>query len=296
MAHLESNPIQHELEREVTLSNVTVKLATIAWEGIGQKPPFPSYSLFQRLSDNHSSLRIGNLSTPEVLPRVRSVGFLPPFYSVHLFPIEKPLRVLYCFYDVDFVEETTGFSREQWEQHAGSLAALRNQRLELLMQEIYAELEQPGFAQTLLIEAVTTMMLVELARCVRQLDRTRSKQGDSLPLTHWQLRRIQERIQASLELGYPNLSELANLCGVSQGHLARAFKAATGWQIHKYICEERVNTAKTMLAREQLSCEEVSVRLGFKSPGYFSTAFRRVTGKTPREYRRQAIARNVGEL
>jgi len=291
---LESNPIQHRLEKELSLSNVTVKLATITWEGLGQKPPFPCYSLFQRLSENHSSLRIGNLSTPEVLPRVRSVGFLPPHYRVQLFPLEQPLRVLYCFYDADFVEDTTGVTRERWERHAGPLAALRNRRLEILMQEIYAELDQPGFGHRLLIESVTTMMLVELARCARQLDRNHSRQGDSLPLAHWQLRRIQERIQASLDLGYPSLSELASLCGVSQGYLARAFKVATGWQIHKYICEERVNTAKTMLACERLSCEEVSVRLGFKSPGYFSTAFRRQTGKTPREFRKEALARSFG--
>lgn len=106
----------------------------------------------------------------------------------------------------------------------------------------------------------------------------------------WQLRRIEERIQASLELGYPDSSELANLCGVSQGHLARAFKASTGWQIHRYIAEQRLDAAKTMLAEERVSCEEVSLRLGFTSAGYFSTAFRRMTGKTPREFRKQALA------
>jgi len=107
------------------------------------------------------------------------------------------------------------------------------------------------------------------------------------------LRRIEERIRASLEMGYPISSELADICGISQGHLARSFKASTGWQIHRYIAEERIKTAKAMLAQGQLSCEEVSARLGFKSPGYFSTAFRRMTGKTPSEFRRQALARSV---
>ena len=160
------------------------------------------------------------------------------------------------------------------------------------MQEIYAELEQPGFAQEFLIESVCDMMLVELARHVRQLNRKGSK--SNLALAPWQLRRIQERIQASLEMGYPNLNELANLCGISQGHLARSFKAATGWQIHKYITEERLKAAKMMLTKTQLSCEQVAVRLGFKNPGYFSTSFRRMTGKTPTEFRRQSIAQDTG--
>ena len=193
--------MQQHLEKELILPDVTVQLATIRWEGMGERPPYPGYSLFQRLSDNHSPLRIGNLSAPEVLPRMRSVGFLPPGVSIRLFPIEKPLRVLYCFYDAGHVERTTEIAREQWEEHTGSLVALRNKRLEILMQEIYAELEQPGFAHSLLIEAVTTLMLVELARHLRQLDRKRSRHGDSMALAAWQLRRIQERIQASAEDG-----------------------------------------------------------------------------------------------
>lgn len=279
--------MRHYLENEVILSNVTVQLATISWEGIGESPLYPSYALFQRLSENHSPLRIGNVSAAETLPRVRSVGFLPAGRSIRLFPIEKPLRVLYCFYDASFVESTTEIGREQWEKHAGSLVALRNQRLEIMMQEIYAELEQPGFAHRLLIESVAIMMLVELARHVRQLEKKRSKQGDSLPLAPWQLQRIEERIRKSQEMGYPNLRELADLCRVSQGHLARSFKTVTGWQIHKYIAEERMEAAKKMLAQTEFSCEEVALRLGFKNPGYFSTAFRRRTGRTPTEFRRQ---------
>lgn len=288
--------MRQHLEQEVVLPNVTVQLSTITWEGVGEKPPRPAYSLFQRLSTNHSPLRIGNLSAPETLPRVRSVGFLPPGRSVRLFPIEKPLRVLYCFYDADFVENTTGIPRERWEKHTSSLIAPRNQRLEVMMQDMCAELDQPGFAHEILIEAVTTMMLVELARHARELDRKASGRGDSLPLAPWQLRRIQERIQASLEVGYPTLKELADLCGVSQGHLARAFKVATGWKIHQYIVEERLKTAKTMLAQRQFTCKEVSERLGFKSPAYFSTAFRRMTGKTPTDFRRQALARPFHDL
>ncbi len=285
--------MQHNLEKEVVLSNVTVQLATISWDRIGASPQHPGYALFQRLSEKHSPVRIGNLSAPDVLPRVRSVGFLPAGSSIRMFPIEKPLRVLYCFYDADFVESTTGIAREQWEKHTDSLAALRSKRLEILMQETHVELEQPGFAHGILMEAVTNIMLVELARHVRQLDSKSSKHGDRSALAHWQLRRIEERIEASPEMGYPMLSELADLCGVSQGHLARSFKAATGWQIHKYIAEERIKTAKAMLVQGQLSCEEVSARLGFKSPSYFSTAFRRITGKTPSELRRQALARSV---
>lgn len=284
--------MQRNLEKELVLSNVTVQLATLNWEGVEDRPKHRSYSLFQRLSGDHPPLRIGNISIPEMLPRARSVGFLPAGQTFRLLPLEKPLRVLHCFYDTEFLENITGITKEQWQQHTGSLATIKNQRLEILMQEVYAELEQPGFAHELFIEYVTNLMLIELARYVRELDRKSSKRGDVLALAPWQLQRIQERIDSSLEMGYPNLSELAELCSLSQSHLARSFKLATGWPIHQYIARERLNTAKKLLAQQQLSCEDVAQRLGFKSPGYFSTAFRRMTGKTPTEYRRQVLGKN----
>ncbi len=283
--------MEHKTEIEVALPNVLVQLATVNWEGIEETPPYPGYTLSQRLSDNHSPLRIGNLTAPEVMPRVRSIGFLPPGCPIRLLPVENPLRVLYCMFDKDYFEANTGIPQAQWDEQLGSLIALKNKRIEILMQEIFAELIQPDFGCERVIEAASTMIIIELARYSRQLARKQSGRGDSLALAPWQLRRIQERIQASLDLGYPNLSELAELCGISQGHLARTFKASTGWQIHKYIAEERLKTAKIMLAHAQLSCEEVSARLGFKSSAYFSTVFRRMTGKTPSEYRAEIRAK-----
>lgn len=282
--------MEHRAELEITLPNVSVQLATVVWEGVEEIPPYPVYSLSQRLSENHSALRIGNLRAAEALPRVRSVGLLPPGCPVQLYPIGKPLRVFLCTFDETFFQRTTETTCEQWSDHAGQLVSMRSQRIELMMQQLHAELLRPDFGHELLVEATSTLLLVELARYARNLDERSDEVGMKSPLAPWQLRRIQERIQASLELGYPDLGELARICGVSQGHLARTFKAATGWQIHKYICEERLKAAKVMLAEEHLSCEAISAQLGFKSQAYFSTVFRRMTGKTPSEYRHHLVA------
>lgn len=279
--------MEHEAEVQVSLPHALVQIVSTNWRGIEETPSYPGYCLSQRLSDDHSPLRIGNLPAGEVLPRVRSVGLLPPGHSIQMFPLGKPLRVLSCVFDDQFFQQTTGTTRELWDEHVGLLVSIRNKRLEILMQDIYAELLQPDFGHELQIESACNMILVELGRYAQRLTRGGSRHGAGVAIAPWQLRRIQERIQAGPELGYPGLAELADLCGISQGHLARTFKASTGWQIHKYIAEERLRSAKSMLAQEQLSCEEVSVRLGFKSPAYFSTAFRRMTGKSPSEYRNE---------
>jgi len=280
--------MQQTIEKEVAFPHVTVQLATVDWGAVEQvlRPPHTGYYLLsQRLSGNHAPLRIGDLAAREAFPRVRSVGFLPPDCAFRLFPVESPFRVLNCVFAQAHFERVTEIRPELWNEHGESLVAIRNKRLEILMQEIYAEFVQPGFAHELLIESAASLLLVEIGRHARQLERKSAKSASSLSLAPWQLRRIQERIQASLEIGYPNLSELAEMCGISQSHLMRSFKASTGWQIHKYIAEERLNTAKRMLAEDQVNSREISARLGFRSPAYFATAFRRMTGKTPSEYR-----------
>ncbi|KHK92930.1 helix-turn-helix transcriptional regulator [Novosphingobium malaysiense] len=282
--------MRHELEKELVLPHVRVELATITWSVTDTSPAHPTHALFQRLSRDHSPLRLGNMSAFDLLPRVHAVGFLPAGSTVPLEPIGKPLRVLTCFFDPDFVEARTGLSAERLSRQTAALALLRNKRLEILMQELHAELDHPGPAHEFLIESLTNVMLVEIARVIAHVERKAGRQGIVLALAPWQLLRIEERIKAAPETGYPSLGELAEMCGVSEGHLARAFKVSTGWQIQKYIARQRIATASEMLATGALNCAAIAERLGFSSPGHFSNMFRRMTGQSPSQYRRKALA------
>ncbi len=283
--------MEHSIEQEASFGSVSVMVATVSWESAEQRSPLQSrYVLCQRLSGAPSPVRIGNVDVHEALSRVGSVGFMPPDCSVSLFPVDKPYRLLVCSYEKAYFEAITGITRAQWDTHTGLLVSIRNDRIETFMHEIYSELEQPGFGHEQLVEAVSTQMLIELARYARQLQRSDSRHGDSLALAPWQLSRIQARIDSALELGYPHLDELAELCAISQSHLTRCFKASTGWRIHKYIAEQRITMAKTLLAKPGSSCQAVSARLGYGSPAYFATAFRRHTGLAPTEYRRRALS------
>jgi AraC family transcriptional regulator len=287
--------VKQVIEKELSLSKVSVQLGTVQWDAVRERPPRHfGYQVCQRLSDNHSAMRIGNCAAREAFTRVRSVGFLSPGFSVQLYPVDRPFRLLNCVFDKAFFETATEIEQEHWDEHFNSLLSIKDRRLETMMQEIYAELVEPGFGRELLIEAASTMIIVEMARYGRRLGKAHGQSGGAgQGLAPWQLRRIHERIAASLEIGYPSLSELAQLCRISESHLMHTFKASTGWPIYKYITEERLKAAKQMLARDQISSKEISARLGFKSPAYFATAFRQMTGKTPTEYRRQVCAMGI---
>jgi AraC-like DNA-binding protein len=279
------------IEKQITLPKVSIQLATVFLGAVEQySDDLKGYSICQRLSENHAPLRIGNVPAREAFQHVRSIGFLPPGCPIRLYPVDAPFRVLNCNFESRHFEAITKIRQSLWDEHAPALVSIRNRRLEVLMQEIYAELVQPGFAHGLLIEATSNLILVEMARFGHQLGQARVRNGAGQGLAPWQMRRIEERIQASLEIGYPSLNELSRICGLSQSHLMRSFKISTGWQIHKYIAEERLRAAKSMLSHGQFNSKEISARLGFRSPAYFATAFRRMTGKTPTEFRREASA------
>lgn len=289
--------MDHVVERAILLPRVEVHLATMHWTTAQEHSPMTGrYCVCQRLSDNHAPLRIENVNAREAFTRVRSVGFLPPDCAVRMYPVQGPFRVLNCAFDKDYFEEVADIGREQWEAHTHALVSIRDRRLEMMMQEIYAELIQPDFGQELLVEALSTMILVEMARYGRRLGQGGSRANGSQGLAPWQLRRINDRLAAALEIGYPSLDELSQLCGISQSHLMRTFKTSTGWPIHKYVAEERLKAAKRMLLAEQLNSKKIASTLGFRSPAYFATAFRRMTGKTPSEFRREARALGLEDI
>ncbi|WP_290884060.1 helix-turn-helix transcriptional regulator [Fischerella sp.] len=68
--------------------------------------------------------------------------------------------------------------------------------------------------------------------------------------------------------------------------MTRLFKQAMGLTPRQYVIRCRIETAKRLLAKWELSITEISDRLGFTSHSHFTTFFRKHTGITPTAYRR----------
>ncbi len=86
-----------------------------------------------------------------------------------------------------------------------------------------------------------------------------------------------------------SLTRLAEHVHVNAAYLSRMFKQATGENLADTIRQVRLDKARELLSRPDLRIHEVSSRLGFQTPAYFSYFFRKNTGMTPREYRDSAV-------
>jgi AraC family transcriptional regulator len=103
------------------------------------------------------------------------------------------------------------------------------------------------------------------------------------------LRRVLEHIETNLHRD-PPLAELSALVHMSLFHFARLFKASTGLPPHRFVVQQRIEHAKQLLARADVSIAAVGRDVGFRTASHFTSAFHRVTGLTPTAYRAQQAA------
>ncbi len=95
-----------------------------------------------------------------------------------------------------------------------------------------------------------------------------------------------DQIRFRLEDDLP-MREIAKQQGYSEEYLNKKFQCETGMTIREYQKEERLNRSKFLLETTQLSVQDISARLRFGSPSYFTNLFRLKYGMTPTEYRKK---------
>lgn len=78
---------------------------------------------------------------------------------------------------------------------------------------------------------------------------------------------------------------------MSPGHFSRSFRAAYGETPYSYLMTRRIERAKALLRRGDLSVTDVCMEVGCTSLGSFSSRFTELVGESPSAYR----AREHGE-
>ncbi len=82
-----------------------------------------------------------------------------------------------------------------------------------------------------------------------------------------------------------SVDQLAALSGLSKYYFIRIFKQETGYTPHEYLVNRRMATARYLLKYSSLNTKEICFQSGFSSESVFCSAFKKLHGMTPREYR-----------
>ena len=92
-----------------------------------------------------------------------------------------------------------------------------------------------------------------------------------------------------LDLHYaenPSIETLAALAGLSASHFMKRFRECTGASYKTYLHCYKIRLAQNMLVNTKLSISQISEKLGFCNSNYFCAVFRKISGNSPREFRK----------
>lgn len=168
--------------------------------------------------------------------------------------------------------------------HKESVAAI----IKTLLEEIFTECHDHNPSYDLLVKAKLMTILANMTRYFHsQLSRNPEPMVN---ISH--LNQMEESINYILShLGDPlSLELLAKKAAMSRSYYSSLFKTLNGISVWDYITHQRIDLAAYQLEHTNDPITQVCETCGYNNISNFNRMFKRVTGKTPREYRKTALS------
>jgi AraC family transcriptional regulator len=105
-------------------------------------------------------------------------------------------------------------------------------------------------------------------------------------LAPWQMRRATELLDTHID-GNIALREVAEACGLSLGHFARAFAKSFRKPPYRWLIERRVERAKHFMINSHLPLADIAPLCGFADQSALTRSFKRIQGISPGIWRRR---------
>jgi AraC family transcriptional regulator len=157
---------------------------------------------------------------------------------------------------------------------------------------LWRELESPSPAGGLYASTVAHFLAAHLLRHYSSLGCALLEPPPGR-LSSQQTQRVVDFIHAHLTQDL-SLDLLAQHSGFSAYHFARLFRRTLGESPHQYVLRQRVERARALLQRPDLSLAEVALAAGFAHQSHLTQQFKRHLGVTPSVYRREHAPRAGG--
>lgn len=105
--------------------------------------------------------------------------------------------------------------------------------------------------------------------------------------------KVKEFIHCHYQEDSISLQDAADYVKVSPSHLSKVFSQEAGQTFIEYLTQIRIEKAKELLQTTSLRSYEIAYQVGYSDAHYFSNLFKRITGKTTREFRKSGIQDRV---
>ena len=95
---------------------------------------------------------------------------------------------------------------------------------------------------------------------------------------------IEDFIEKNIDTKF-KISDVCKKLGYSKSYLCKIFHEQTGKTIADYAMRAKINRAKELIRENNLNFSQISDKLSFDNPQYFSRTFKRITKMSPTEFR-----------
>lgn len=272
------------VEAEVRVADATAQIAQFHHQGpsdyvMRQETCWLDLSLTAR--PTNARARYVDGWGPHRYERVGAVLFVPAGHAFQFRTDGGSMASLVCQIRPELLRKWSEGELEWTDRLLEAGLDLSDANLRAPLVRLAEELRAPGLGGQALAELLVGQVTIELARHCAALKERPASGG----LAAWRLRLIDERLSEVREP--PTLDELAGLCNISVRQLTRGFRASRGCPMGDYIARKRAEFAKRLLATDE-SLKSIAHSLGFATHSSFTSAFRRATGETPRQFRQRA--------
>ena len=158
---------------------------------------------------------------------------------------------------------------------------------EEIFESIFTEMQNMDLFYERVVEAKLEELILMLLRCNQKRDDTKStmyseKFSDVLFYMNRNL---------STEI---DLKMLADIAHMEKIYFLKSFKAEIGTTPMDHLRRLRVNAAKKLLVNSDMNITQISNAVGFQTIHHFTGVFKKITGKSPTEYKLEK-KRKIGE-
>lgn len=209
-----------------------------------------------------------------------------------ILPAGQPSPLTWCNGEAEFINlylEPTRFARIASESVDAdrveiiSQVKIRDPLIQQIALELKTELESDELDSRLYAESMATALSVHVLRRYSTKQVIIRDYTGGLP--KYKLREAITYINDHLDRGL-SLAELAALVQMSPYYFASSFKQSTKLAPHQYVTKCRIERAKLLLKRQELTILEICQQVGFQSQSHFTRVFRKYTATTPKAYRK----------
>jgi AraC family transcriptional regulator len=197
----------------------------------------------------------------------------------------EPFQAMSVFIELPLLQRAMEevFAADAPHARLRDVSAFTDAALNSLMERLREELMRRK-ASPLFLQGIAQAIAIHLARNYAEMDKASRRGSPSLPgyklrqITDWMAEHVAEEF---------NLDQLAAQVGLSKFHFDRLFKAAVGVSPSRYHINLRLDAARRLLRETKKSVVTVALDVGYTNPSHFAQLFRRETGLSPSDYRRQ---------